>query len=86
MGRGRAWTAEEDAAIRAAADATRESGLTVLDRERWQTVRAARLADLAARLGRSVDAVRKRAQRIGAPSYAMNASGRRRALLERIDS
>lgn len=86
MGRGRAWSAEEDAAIRAAADATREHGLSVLDKERWQTVRAARLADVARRFGRTLAAVQKRAQRIGAPSYAMHGSGRRRSLLEGLDS
>ena len=68
MARGRAWTAEEDAAIRAAAERTREEG----------TFGVNRLAGVARQLGRSPDAVRKRAQRIGAWSYSMNRSGRRR--------
>ena len=74
MARGRPWTAAEDDAIRAAARATRDDGLTVPD----TAARAARLADVARRLGRTLDATRKRAQRIGAWSYPMFGSGRRR--------
>lgn len=80
-GRGRAWTPDEDAAILAAAAETREHGLTVLDRSRpagEQAIRAARLADVARQLGRTKAAVQKRAERIGAWSYAMHGSGRRR--------
>ena len=58
-GRGRAWTAEEDELIRAAAAATQDAGPT-----------SARLADVAGRIGRTAAAVRKRAQRIAAVSYA----------------
>ena len=65
MGRGKPWTPEEDALIRAAAEATSDFGLG------GPAGRAARrLADVAERIGRTVDAVRKRAQRIGAVSYA----------------
>ena len=70
QGRGPAWTAEEDAAIRRAVRANRERGFTALERDGdgWRVVRTARLADVARAIGRSVDAVRKRAQRIGAHS------------------
>ena len=72
--------AEEDAAIRRAVRANRERGFTVLERggagDGWRVVRAARLADVARRIGRSVDAVRKRAQRIGAYS-TIDHTGRR---------
>ena len=71
--RRRPWTAEEDEAIREAARATFNDGLTVL--EDGAAVRAGRLADAARRIGRTVDAVRKRAQRIGAASYPMHRSG-----------
>ena len=73
--RRRPWTAEEDEAIREAARATFEDGLTV--HEDGETTRAARLADVGERIGRSLAAVRKRAQRIGAFSYPMYGSGRR---------
>ena len=73
MARGRAWTTAEDDAIRAAARATHDDGLTLPD----TAARAARLADVARRLGRTVYATRKRAQRIGAWSYPMYRSGRR---------
>lgn len=79
-GRGPAWTAAEDAAIRAAVRANREDGFTALERtadgDGWRTVRTARLADVAKRIGRSLDAVRKRAQRIGAHSM-VDHTGRR---------
>ena len=72
QGRGPAWTVEEDAAIRRAVRANRERGFTALERagagDGWRVVRTARLADVARAIGRSVDAVRKRAQRIGAQS------------------
>lgn len=58
-----------------AAGATFADGLTVL--EGGDVVRAGRLADVARRIGRSAAAVRKRAQRIGAFSYAMYGSGKR---------
>ena len=66
------WTREEDAAIRRAAIDNREQGITV--KELWFTHRdelkyANRLRVVANRLGRSYDAVRKRAERIGATSY-----------------
>ena len=73
--RRRPWMAEEDEAIREAARATFNDGLTVL--EDGAAARAGRLADAARRIGRTVDAVRKRAQRIGAASCPMHRSGRR---------
>lgn len=73
--RRRPWTAEEDEAIRKAARATFEEGLTVV--ADGETLRAGRLADVGHRIGRSHDAVKKRAQRIGAFSYPMYRSGRR---------
>ena len=74
-GRGRrgpreVWTPAEDALIRAAAEANRRPGgytrddFTVGEAGRM----AGRLAEVARELGRSPDAVRKRAQRIGARS------------------
>ena len=65
MGRGRPWTPEEDALIHAAAEATADKGLGGPAGSS-----ARRLAEVAERIGRTVDAVRKRAQRIGAVSYA----------------
>lgn len=53
MARGRAWTADEDAAIREAERRTAEFG-------QWGHLR-----DCAARIGRSYPAVRKRAERLG---------------------
>ena len=61
----RRWTAAEDAAVREAVRANRAHGLTRLDRPEYMN----RLDDVATRLDRTVDAVRKRAQRIGAYSY-----------------
>ena len=70
---GRAWTKAEDRAIRAAALNTREGGMTMLaeapDGE-WRIVYASRLRRIAERYGRTYAAVRKRASRIGAVSYA----------------
>ena len=80
QGRGPAWTVEEDAAIRRAVRANRERGFTALERagdgDGWRVVRTTRLADVARAIGRSVDAVRKRAQRIGAHS-TIDHTGRR---------
>ena len=72
--RGRLWTAAEDERIRRAARATRDEGLTVI--VAGDIGRAARLANLAGELGRSVATVRKRAQRIGEPSYLRHSRGR----------
>lgn len=77
-GRGPAWTPAEDAAIREAAAITADSGTNVYLREEGRVVRVRRLEEVAARLGRTTDAVRKRAQRIGACSYLMYAKGGRR--------
>ena len=74
--RRRPWTEAEDDAIRAAARATWDRGLTVQRGERAGE-RAGRLADVAREIGRTAAACRKRAQRIGAFSYAMYGSGRR---------
>lgn len=76
MAKRKRWTADEDEAIRAAAAVTFNEGLTLQEGERIGE-RASRFADLARRFGRTVDAVRKRAQRIGAHSYPMFGSGRR---------
>ena len=70
---GKRWTEAEDALIREAAEATRQEGLwggnTHWSRTRSPYVHERRLADVAARLGRTYEATRKRAQRIGARSY-----------------
>ena len=75
---GRAWTLEEDDAIRAACSANRSIGLTDENGggqgPRW---RARRLQAVAARFGRTLEAVRKRAQRLGERSYRPS---RRRAV------
>ena len=67
---GRPWSLEEDDAIRAACVANRVTGLTDMDgatrNPRW---RARRLQTGADRFGRTLAAVRKRAQRIGERSY-----------------
>ena len=70
MPRGRPWTPEEDDAIRAAARETRAAGTHVYAEDGRFEGRAQRLRDVALQLGRSTAAVRKRAQRIGAFSYA----------------
>lgn len=64
MARGRRWTEEEDHLIRLAAHGNRHHGLTD-DASEYR----ARLRDVARRIGRSYDATRKRASRIGAGSY-----------------
>ena len=69
---GRPWTPEEDEAIRRAAAANMRHGLSAAnapDRTRNRFGPAARLRELAAEIGRSYAAVRKRAERIGAASY-----------------
>ena len=67
---GRPWTLEEDDAIRAACEQNREVGLTDQDGDgehpQW---RARRLQAVADEIGRSLAAVRKRAQRLGERSY-----------------
>ena len=63
--RRRRWTAAEDAAVREAVRANRARGLTRLDSPEYVN----RLGDIATRLDRTVDAVHKRAQRVGAYSY-----------------
>lgn len=81
MARGRAWTAEEDALIREAAEANyRPGGYTADvpegedDKPFWDRrvpagrEYAQRLAAVAAKIGRSREAVYKRAQRINARS------------------
>ena len=73
--RRRPWTAEEDEAIRAAARATFNEGLTVL--EDGAAIRAGRLAEVGRLIGRTADAVRKRAERIGVFSYPMYRSSAR---------
>ena len=88
QGRGPAWTPEEDAAIRRAVRANRERGFTALegrpgDGDGFRVVRTARLADVARTIGRSVDAVRKRAQRIGAYSTIDHTGRRARRRQER---
>ena len=86
MPRGRRWTRAEDDAIRKAVAGNRTDGLSA----QWADFRAGqryanRLARVARNIGRSVDAVRKRAQRIGAESYLMRAKipERARARAER---
>ena len=67
---GRPWTPAEDDAIRAAVEANRSIGLTDEDGggeyPRW---RARRLQAVADEIGRTLAAVRKRAQRLGERSY-----------------
>ena len=67
---GRPWTPEEDDAIRAACEQNREIGLTDEDGGgEHPRRRARRLQAVADRFGRSLAAVRKRAQRLGERSY-----------------
>ena len=80
MARGRAWTIDEDDAIREAARANRRPGgytadvdpaiddLPVLKQPVYRREYAQRLAEVARRINRSREAVYKRAQRIGALS------------------
>lgn len=64
---GRPWTAAEDAAVREAARRNAEWGT---DRPTGtQPEPAGRLRELAAKLGRTYAAVRKRAERIGAVAH-----------------
>lgn len=83
-GRGRTWTAEEDAVIRAAATDNARLGLTGFDLGDIQAGRRAmddpyfaRLHHVAREIGRTYAAVRKRAQRIGAVSYRRKRKGDR---------
>lgn len=72
MGRqpGRPWTLEEDDAIRAACEANRSLGITDEDSAgEHPKGRARRLQAVADRFGRTLEAVRKRAQRLGERSY-----------------
>ena len=70
MARGRKWTKAEDAAIRRAVRANRTRGITA-DWPQWKTGQrhARRFEAVAAQIGRTTDAVRKRAQRISEYSY-----------------
>ena len=80
MARGRHWTLEEDQAIREAAERNFRPGgytadvdpavdaLPVLEQPVYRREYARRLAEVARRIGRSREAVYKRAQRIGALS------------------
>ena len=72
MGRqlGRPWTLEEDDAIRAACAENRSVGITDENgASEHPKGRARRLQAVADRFGRTLEAVRKRAQRIGERSY-----------------
>ena len=84
MPRGPKWTADEDAQIRAAVRANREDGISAQWPE-WKRGQryARRLASVARNIGRTPDAVRKRAQRIGAESYLMRAKIPERLRAER---
>ena len=89
----RAWTSEEDEAIRAACARSRKVGMVEEDDEgRRHENRAKRLQAIAEKTGRTLAAVRKRAQRIGArsyrPSWIINpaaARAQQREMLERLD-
>ena len=89
----RAWTLEEDNAIRAACARTRETGMIEEDADGTRREgRAKRLQAVADATGRTLAAVRKRAQRIGARSYRPSwitnpaaAGARQREMLERLD-
>ena len=72
MGRqpGRPWTLEEDDAIRAACEQNRSIGITDEDGASANPMgRARRLQAVADEIGRTLEAVRKRAQRLGERSY-----------------
>ena len=72
MGRqpGRPWTLAEDDAIRAACEANRSLGITDEDSAgEHPKGRARRLQAVADRFGRTLEAVRKRAQRLSERSY-----------------
>ena len=91
MARGRAWTIEEDDAIREAARLNRRPGgytkdldpaiddLPVLKQPVYRREYARRLAAVAEKIGRSREAVYKRAQRLGERSKEPAYFGRRRA-------
>ena len=75
-GRGRRWTAAEDAAIREAAAQNRRHGITGFELGNIEAGRRSmdaryrnELRTVALAIGRTYAAVRKRAERIGAPSY-----------------
>ena len=73
MARGREWMADEDRLIQEAAELTRTQGRRPLDMAETLaaikgTGRAARLRDVAERIGRTYRAVRKRASRLEARS------------------
>lgn len=81
MPRGRPWTADEDQAIREAAEGNRRKGiarsvhdrgdcLAVGDFEGARQGYSKRLQEVASRIGRTYAATLKRAQRIGAESYS----------------
>lgn len=66
----RRWTAAEDAAIRAACARTRATGMVEEDADSSRHEgRAKRLQAVAETTGRTLAAVRKRAQRLGERSY-----------------
>lgn len=65
----RSWTLEEDNAIRAACEQHRAVGITDENGSAHPKGRARRLQAVADRFGRTLEAVRKRAQRIGERSY-----------------
>ena len=65
----RSWTLEEDDAIRAACAENRSVGITDENGSAHPKGRARRLQAVADRFGRTLEAVRKRAQRIGERSY-----------------
>ena len=65
-GRGPRWTPEEDRELHELAAENRTNGITSWRAEGWWT---RRLQAFATKHGRSYDATKKRAQRIGARSY-----------------
>ena len=65
----RPWTLEEDDAVRAACAENRSVGITDENGSENPKGRARRLQAVAERFGRTLEAVRKRAQRIGERSY-----------------
>ena len=78
MARGRRWTENEDTAIERATFDNAQLGILEFrprDRARVAGDYAGRLRTLAAELGRTYAAVRKRAQRLGAASYRRRKEG-----------
>lgn len=71
MPRGQPWTDEDDALVRDAAAVNLEQGLTIPSYAggRHKMLLANRFECVAIMTGRTVAAVRKRAQRLGARSY-----------------